>query len=103
MPQTLSHPMLRHPKFLTLVRSRRRYSLLLSAIVLGSYYAFMATVAFQPRWLATPLSTDSALTVGWPIGTGLIVGSWLLTGLYVRRANRDFDVLSRELAGESRQ
>ncbi|MNT91162.1 Inner membrane protein YjcH [compost metagenome] len=44
-----------------------------------------------------PVSGQSSITVGWPIGVVMIVGGWLLTGLYVRRANGDLDRLNAQL------
>jgi uncharacterized membrane protein (DUF485 family) len=39
----------------------------------------------------------SALTIGGPIGALLIIVSWLLTGLYVSRANGEFDRMTQEI------
>ncbi|MEM5402507.1 DUF485 domain-containing protein [Paraburkholderia unamae] len=47
--------------------------------------------------LAIRLSADSIVNIGWPIGVALIVGSWCLTGLYVRRANGEFDALTAQI------
>ena len=43
------------------------------------------------------------VTVGWPVGAVLIVGSWLLTGIYIRRANGEFDALNEEILREARK
>jgi uncharacterized membrane protein (DUF485 family) len=93
----------KNPKFKVLTRKRRRFVILLSSLVLGAYYAFMAIVAFKPQLLATPVAEGSALTIGWPIGTALVIGGWLLTGLYIRRANTEFEALSQDLIKETGQ
>jgi uncharacterized membrane protein (DUF485 family) len=85
------------PLFKQLVARRSRLALLLSAIVLVSYYAFMAVVAFAPEVFARPLFEGGALTIGGPIGALLIIVSWLLTGLYVSRANGEFDRMTQEI------
>ena len=45
-------------------------------------------------WLGTPLHAGTNVTRGIPIGIGLIVISFLLTGVYVWRANGEFDRLN---------
>ena len=37
------------------------------------------------------------MTLGMPIGFGVIVFTVLITGIYVRRANAEFDRLSAEI------
>ena len=89
-----------NPKFQQLVRSRSRLSWSLSALVLGTYYLFMAVVAFQPQWLHAPLAEGRQLTLGIPLAAALIVLSWLLSGWYVRNANTRFDAMSADLLEE---
>lgn len=88
-------------KFQELVARRSGFAWTLSAIVLVCYYSFMMVVAFAPKLLATPLFSDaSVMTVAWPIGACLIIGSWILTGVYIRRANSEFDELNQEILKE---
>ena len=42
-------------------------------------------------------------TIGIPIGMAVIVFSIAITGLYVRRANSEFDALTREIIEEATQ
>ncbi len=104
MSQTTVHDRIRqNPRFAELVGKRTRFAILLSLIVLVPYYAFMMITAFHPTLLGQPVSDGSIVTVGWPLGAALIVGSWLMTGLYVRRANGEFDRLNEQILKESRQ
>jgi uncharacterized membrane protein (DUF485 family) len=86
-----------HPKFLELERKRSRFSWGLSAAMLAIYYGFIFVVAFAPGVLGRPLTAGSATTVGMPIGVGVILAAVLLTGVYVWRANGEFDRLTREI------
>lgn len=92
-----------NPKFQDMVKRRGRFAALLSAVVLVAYYGFMMVVAFKPALLRETLSEGSVLTVGMPIGAGIIIVSWLLTGLYVYRANSDFDKINAEVLKEAGQ
>ena len=83
-----------NPKFQQLVRTRSRISWSMFGIVTSLYYLLMGTVAFNPEALRALVSEDSVVTIGWPLGAAVIVVSWLLTGLYVRRANNELEDLN---------
>jgi len=99
--QTVHDRIRQNPKFAELVGKRTRFAILLSLIVLVPYYTFMMITAFNPGLLATPLSEGNVITVGWPVAAVLIIGSWLLTGLYISRANGEFDSLNQEILKEA--
>ena len=86
-----------HPKYAELVRRRSRLALLLSVIVLAIYYGFILVIAFAPKLLGMPISDGSVATVGFPIGVGVILSAIALTGIYVYRANTEFDTLNKQL------
>ena len=77
--------------------------LLVAVIVLVGYYSFMMVVAFAPDLLHKPMSDDSVLSVGFPIGAGIIILSWLLTGVYSHFANGRFQDLTDEITRETLQ
>ncbi|MBS0494301.1 MAG: DUF485 domain-containing protein [Proteobacteria bacterium] len=82
-----------HPKFQQLVRTRSRISWTMFSIVTTLYYLLMGTVAFNPSALSSLISEGSVVTIGWPLGAAVIVGSWLLTGLYIHKANNNLEAL----------
>jgi uncharacterized membrane protein (DUF485 family) len=90
-----------HPRFAELVGRRTRFAIVLSALVLIPYYSFMMIVAFKPELLRQSLGEGVTATLGWPVGAALIIGSWLLTGLYVRRANGEFDQINEQILKET--
>ena len=90
-----------NPKFAEMVSKRTRFAIILSLVVLVPYYAFMMVTAFNPGLLAQPLSEGSVVTVGWPLAALLVVGGWLLTGIYIRRANGEFDDLNQQILKEA--
>ena len=89
-----------HPKYQELVRKRSRFGWTLAIIMLVVYYGFILMIAFAPEFLARPLSEASVITVGIPIGLGVIILAFVLTGIYVWRANTEFDRLNNELKRE---
>ncbi|BCA64924.1 DUF485 domain-containing protein [Fluviibacter phosphoraccumulans] len=93
----------KNPKFTQLCQERGRFSVILSLIVLVPYYVFMMTVAFNPTFFADKFGDSKIMTIGWPIGAVIIIGSWLLTGVYIRRANGAFEELNEEVIAEARK
>ncbi|NHB93348.1 DUF485 domain-containing protein [Photorhabdus cinerea] len=89
-----------NPRFKELVKKRGRFAWLLSIITLVLYVSFIFIIAFAPEWLGTPLYAGSHITRGIPVGIGLIVISFILTGLYVIRANSEFDSLTSQILSE---
>ncbi|MBF0124820.1 MAG: DUF485 domain-containing protein [Magnetococcales bacterium] len=91
-----------HPKYHELVQKRGRFTTWLSFLTLVLYYAFIAVLAFNPGLLGIPLMAGHITTVGIPVGVLIIVLSFVLTGIYVRRANSEFDELTRQIKEETR-
>lgn len=91
------------PRFKELVAKRDRFAWILSAIMLGLYVAFILLIAFEPQVLGTRISESSPMTLGIPLGVGLILSAFVLTGIYVKRANGEFDRLNQEVLAEVQQ
>lgn len=89
-----------NPRFQELVAKRERFAWILSALMLGMYLIFIFLIAFVPQLLGTRISPDSPITWGIPMGIGLILAAFVLTGIYVRRANGEFDQLNRAILDE---
>ncbi len=61
------------------------------------YYGFILLVAFNKPLLSSRLG-EGVMTLGMPIGLAVIVFTIVITGIYVRRANSEFDRLSEEVS-----
>lgn len=77
------------PEFRALVRQRWLVSLALTAVLLVGYFGFILVLAFNKPALAARVGEH--VTLGIPVGVGIIVLAWLLTGIYVWWANRVYD------------
>ncbi|MGQ0711875.1 MAG: DUF485 domain-containing protein [Rhodoferax sp.] len=86
----------RHPKYQALRAKRNAFGWLLTVLMLVVYYGYIALIAFNKPFLATPLGAGVS-TLGIPIGMGVIVFTILITAIYVRRANREFDDLTADI------
>ena len=77
-------------RYVRLVRRRSRFAWLLTVIILAIYFGYVLLIAFRRDLLAKPIG-DGVISLGIPVGIGVIAAGIVLTALYVRRANRDFD------------
>ena len=78
------------PQFRDLVRRKQKLSLTLTVIVFVVYFGFMGLMALAPEVLAAPFG---AASLGIPVGIGIIIFAWILTGVYVRWANGAYDAM----------
>ena len=100
MQQDLVHAIRSNPKYHELVSKRSKFAWTLAAVMLVIYYGFILLIAFDKEFLAQSLWTGSVTTVGIPVGVGVILSAFLLTGIYVFRANSEFDRLTNEIKEE---
>jgi uncharacterized membrane protein (DUF485 family) len=85
------------PQFQELIAKRTRFAWLLSAAMLAIYFGFIFIIAFAPKVLGVPLAAGAVTTVGIPVGLFVIVAAFVLTGVYVHRANSEFDTITRQI------
>jgi len=86
-----------NPDYQTLLQRRGGFALKLTIAMLVVYFAFILTIAFDPALLGTRLSPESVTTVGIPVGISVIVFAFILTGIYTKRANGEFDDLTNKI------
>ena len=87
------------PEYQQLVQERTSLAWKLSAIVLVVYFGYIMLLAFNPEFFTTIIS-GSYVSIGFPIGVAIIILSFILTGIYVRKANTDFDKLTAKIKEE---
>lgn len=85
-----------HPKYLELRRKRNSLGVLLTVLMLVVYYGYIGLIAFDKAFLAQPLGAG-VTTLGVPIGMGVIVFTIIITAIYVKRANGEFDQLTKDI------
>lgn len=85
-----------NPRYLELRSKRNRLGVTLTVLMLIVYYGYIALIAFNKPFLAQPIGSG-VTTLGIPIGMGVIIFTIVITGIYVRRANGEFDALTKEI------
>lgn len=89
MDPTQKARLLSSPAFTRLVVHRWRVSLVLTGCLFVLYYGYILLIAFNKAWLAQRFG--GITPIGVPIGVAVILGSWLLTAIYIVWANRSYD------------
>ena len=89
-----------NPKYHELRRKRNTFGWTLTVLMLVVYFGYIALIAFNKPFLAQPIG-NGVTTLGIPIGMGVIVFTILITGIYVRRANGEYDTMTTEILAEA--
>jgi uncharacterized membrane protein (DUF485 family) len=100
MDTSLTERIERDPNYQALKERRSSFGWTLTFAMLVVYYGFILLIAFSKDVLAVRIG-DGVMTWGIPIGFGVIVFTILVTGIYVRRANSEFDDLSEAVKREA--
>ena len=85
------------PNYHKLVKIRSSFGWWLTAAMMVVYYGYILLIAFYKEFLASKTGAG-VMTWGMPIGLFVIVFTVVVTGIYVSRANKQFDDLTAAIA-----
>ena len=97
MQQDLAERIANDPEFQQLSRRRSAYGWRMAIIMMLAYFAFILVIAYAPSLFATKIMAGSPISLGILLGFALLVFSFVLTGLYVHKANTVFDAATRKI------
>ncbi|UUZ69538.1 DUF485 domain-containing protein [Polaromonas sp. P1(28)-13] len=86
-----------NPKYQELKAKRSSFGWWLTLAMMVVYYGFILLVAFGKEFLSQRLGAG-VMTVGIPVGFFVIVFTIVITAIYVKRANGQFDDLTADVA-----
>lgn len=90
----------KNPKYQELVSKRNSYGWMMTILMLVVYYGYIMLIAFDKEFLAQ--KTGAGVTsIGIPIGLGVILFTIIITGIYIRRANTEFDAMKEQVIKEA--
>ncbi|MDD2988474.1 MAG: DUF485 domain-containing protein [Zoogloea sp.] len=89
-----------NPKYQELVSKRNSYGWIMTALMMIVYYGYILLVAFDKEFLAQKTGAG-VMSIGIPIGVGVILFTIIITGIYIRRANTEFDDLKAQVIKEA--
>jgi uncharacterized membrane protein (DUF485 family) len=79
------------PDFKDLVARKNTFSINLTIATLIVYYGFILLIAYKREVFASKVAGN--ITFGIVLGIGVILACFVLTGVYVRWANRNYDAM----------
>jgi uncharacterized membrane protein (DUF485 family) len=90
-----------NPKFLKMVSTRNTYSIIMTILMMVVYFGYILLIAFNKPFLATKVAEGAVMSVGIPMGLGVLVFTIIITAIYVRKANTEFDAMKDEVVQEA--
>ena len=93
MEQDLVQRVKSDPNYQKLVATRSRYGWLLTWSVMIVYYGFTLLNAFDKEFMSSKIGAG-VMSWGVPLGLFVILFTIVVTAIYVRRANSEFDELT---------
>jgi uncharacterized membrane protein (DUF485 family) len=90
-----------NPKYQEFVSIRNTYSFIMSILMLVAYFGYILLIAFDKELLSQKMGAGMVTSVGIPMGVGVILFTIVLTWIYVRRANGDFDERTADIIKEA--
>jgi uncharacterized membrane protein (DUF485 family) len=90
-----------NPKFRKMVSTRNTYSIIMTIMMMVVYFGYILLIAFNKPFLAQKVSEGSVMSIGIPMGLGVLVFTIIITAIYVRKANTEFDALKDEVVREA--
>ncbi len=88
---------LQHPDFKVMEKKKSALSTIFSVLILAVYFTYILLIAFNKPLFATPISSTSVTTIGVMAGFSLIAFAVIITGIYVAKANGEFDKLTQKV------
>lgn len=87
--------LLNSKEFKRLVKKRAIFCISGAIFIAFVYFGFMLFIAFNKKFMATIIS--DSLTISIPIGIGIILLAWIMTGVYLYWANNTYDAEVKNL------
>ena len=86
----------KHPKYAELQSKRNSCGWILTIMMMVVYYGYISLIAFNKPFLAQPIGSG-VTSLGIPLGMGVIVFTIVITAIYVKRANKEYDDLTADI------
>lgn len=86
----------KHPKYVELQAKRNSFGWILTIMMMVVYYGYISLIAFNKPFLAQPIGSG-VTSLGVPLGMAVIVFTIVITAVYVKRANKEYDDLTADI------
>lgn len=89
-----------HPSFIQMQKKKSGLGSMFTALTLIVYFGYIIMVGVNPSLFATPVTEGKITTIGIYWGIFVIFFSIIITGLYVYKANGEFDDLTNKVIND---
>lgn len=89
-----------HPDFVLMEKKKSRLSMTFSAMTLAMYFTYICYIGINPHAFGAPMWSGSTTTWGIFWGVCVILFSIIVTGIYVYKANGEFDRLTQKVVND---
>lgn len=97
MNQETHHKLLQEPLFKELAKKKGIWSTISTVATFVAYFAFIGAIAWAPDFMGSPMIEGAYATIGLTMGLAVIIFAIALTGIYVWKANGEFEVLTQKI------
>ena len=101
MKDTQAERILANPTFQRMARKKATLGWVFTALMLIVYFSYIGYIGISPDTFAASVSPGSVTTWGIYAGLFVIFFAIAVTGIYVYKANGEFDRLTREAIRET--
>jgi len=84
-------------EFQTIIKRQQKLSFVFTSIILAMFFSLFFTVVYAPSFFTTSLFQGNTSSFGALITFGVILASFILASLCMKRSNRKLDVLLNRL------
>lgn len=92
-----------NPQFQAMANKKTSIGTIFSIITLIVYFGYLLFIGFNKSWFVTPVATGATTTIGVYIGFAIIIFAVAITGIYVHKANGEFDSMANKVVDEIKE
>lgn len=91
---------IQHPDFQAMAQKKSKLGTFFSILTLFIYFSYILLIAFNKPLFAIPIANGATTTVGVLLGLFVIIFCVAITGIYVSKANGEFDTLTQKVVDD---
>lgn len=97
MNETQLEQIKNHPSFKEMATKKSKLGTLFTILTLIVYFSYIIMVGTNPQLFATPVAEGKVTTIGIYWGIFVILFSFVITAIYIYKANGEFDDLTKKV------
>ena len=100
MEKNIAQQVLNNPKFQKMAKTKRMYCWSFSILMFVIYVIYILYIGASPESFGVPVAAGKTTTVGIYVGLFVILFAFAITGIYVHKANGEFEKMTQQVVKE---